>query len=149
MVNYYNILNINKTATKEEIKTAYKKLALQHHPDKNQTNKEEHAEKFKNISEAYEILSDEKKRYEYDNGQQIILQNHNPFDIFSNIFNTNDLFDIQCNFSSNIDMNNLSNMCSINTTTQIIGNKKITKTEKTEHTSNGVVTSIEEHIEIL
>lgn len=63
---YYLILEISKTATPEEIKKAYRRLALKWHPDKNPHNKEEAEKKFKQISQAYEILSDDKKRRQYD-----------------------------------------------------------------------------------
>ena len=62
---YYKILGVDKEATQEEIKKAYRQKALKHHPDKNSGNKE-HEEKFKEINEAYEILSDENKRRQYD-----------------------------------------------------------------------------------
>jgi DnaJ-class molecular chaperone len=62
---YYKILGVSKTATADEIKKAYRKLALKFHPDKNPDNKEAEA-KFKKISEAYAVLSDQKKRQEYD-----------------------------------------------------------------------------------
>ncbi len=62
---YYKILGINKNSSEEEIKKAYKKLALQYHPDKNPGNKEAE-EKFKEINEAYEVLSDPEKRKKYD-----------------------------------------------------------------------------------
>jgi len=58
---YYNILGVDKKATKDDIKKAFRKLALKHHPDKGGTD-----EKFKEITEAYAILSDDKKRREYD-----------------------------------------------------------------------------------
>lgn len=63
MTNYYDILGISKGATKEEIKKAYRKLAHRYHPDNKSTGNEK---KFKEISEAYQILHDEKKRAEYD-----------------------------------------------------------------------------------
>lgn len=62
---YYEVLEISKTATYEEIKKAYRKKAIQFHPDKNPGNKEAE-EKFKEAAEAYEILSDEQKRARYD-----------------------------------------------------------------------------------
>ncbi|MBC7903762.1 MAG: J domain-containing protein [Gemmatimonadaceae bacterium] len=62
---FYSILGIAKTATAEDIKKAYRKLALKFHPDKNQGNKEAE-EKFKGISEAYEVLSDPENRKKYD-----------------------------------------------------------------------------------
>ncbi len=63
---YYRILGVNKNATPEEIKKAYRKLAQKYHPDRNQGNKE-YEEKFKEINEAYEVLSDSDKRSKYDN----------------------------------------------------------------------------------
>ncbi|XP_066591006.1 dnaJ homolog subfamily B member 6-like isoform X2 [Prorops nasuta] len=66
MVDYYRVLEISRTATGVEIKKAYRKLALRWHPDKNPENLEEANKKFKEISEAYEVLSDDKKRRVYD-----------------------------------------------------------------------------------
>ncbi|KFM58071.1 DnaJ-like protein subfamily B member 4, partial [Stegodyphus mimosarum] len=61
---YYKILGISRNATEDEIKKAYRKLALKYHPDKNKTKEAE--EKFKEIAEAYEVLSDKKKKDVYD-----------------------------------------------------------------------------------
>ncbi|XP_070566636.1 dnaJ homolog subfamily B member 6-like isoform X5 [Ptychodera flava] len=66
MVDYYKVLGISRTATEEEIKKAYRKLALKWHPDKNQDKKDEAEKKFKEISEAYQVLSDKKKKEIYD-----------------------------------------------------------------------------------
>lgn len=63
---YYRILGVPKTASESDIKKAYRKLALRWHPDKNPNNKEEAEKKFKEISEAYEVLSDKEKREVYD-----------------------------------------------------------------------------------
>lgn len=62
---YYEVLGVTKTASGEEIKKAYRKLAMQYHPDRNPDNKEAEA-KFKDINEAYEVLKDEQKRAAYD-----------------------------------------------------------------------------------
>ena len=62
---YYEVLGVAKNASKDEIKNAYRKLALKYHPDRNPDNKEAE-EKFKEASEAYEVLSDEQKRSQYD-----------------------------------------------------------------------------------
>ena len=62
---YYEVLGVQKSATKDEIKKGYRKLAIQYHPDKNPGNKEAE-DKFKEATEAYEVLSDDEKRQIYD-----------------------------------------------------------------------------------
>ncbi|KAK3989532.1 DnaJ subfamily C member 7 [Cladorrhinum sp. PSN332] len=74
---YYKILGIEKTATETEIKKAYRKLAIVHHPDKNPGDKTAEA-RFKDISEAYETLSDPQKRERYDSGVDL----QDPSDMF-------------------------------------------------------------------
>lgn len=76
-MSYYDVLGVSKNASKDEIKKAYRKLAMKEHPDKGGD-----PEKFKKISEAYETLSDDDKRNQYDNPQP----EFNPFDMFGNIF---------------------------------------------------------------
>ena len=58
---YYDVLGVNKSASKDEIKKAYRKLALKYHPDKTKGDKSSE-EKFKEASEAYHVLSDEKEK---------------------------------------------------------------------------------------
>lgn len=96
--NYYDVLGVDKNATPEQIKSAYRKLAMKYHPDRNQGD-EKAAEKFKEINEAHEVLSDETKRKNYDtfgdpNGNPGGFGGFGGFeggfgdfgDIFSNIF---------------------------------------------------------------
>lgn len=86
MKNYYEILGVSKEATAEEIKKSYRKLSLKYHPDKNP----EGEDKFKEISEAYSILSDNEKRNKYDNGgtnfEDLFNGGGNPFDMFNDLF---------------------------------------------------------------
>ncbi len=82
MQNYYETLGIPKTATEAEIKKAYRKLAMQYHPDRNQGDKTAE-EKFKQINEAYAVLSDTAKRQQYDTyGDQRFHQQYSSEDIF-------------------------------------------------------------------
>jgi curved DNA-binding protein len=96
---YYKTLGISKTASQEEIKKAYRKLAMKHHPDRTQGDNSSDT-KFKEIAEAYSVLSDEKKKMIYDNGG-----NQNDFEhhFNQNHFEPDDLKDI---FSHFFDMNN-------------------------------------------
>jgi len=90
---YYEILGINRTATEVEIKKAYRKLAVQHHPDKNPD--DPHAEeKFKEAAEAYSVLSDSQKRAAYDRfGHAGVGSGAGGFDAgFSNIEDIFDMF---------------------------------------------------------
>lgn len=66
MVDYYDVLGVSRSASPDDIKKAYRKLALRWHPDKNPDNKEEAEKKFKEIAEAYEVLSDKSKRDAYN-----------------------------------------------------------------------------------
>ncbi|KAK5606132.1 hypothetical protein CRENBAI_026773 [Crenichthys baileyi] len=66
MVDYYSVLGVPRNASQDDIKKAYRKLALKWHPDKNPDNKEEAERKFKELAEAYEVLSDKSRRDAYD-----------------------------------------------------------------------------------
>ncbi len=79
---YYKTLGVDKKATADEIKKAYRKLAVKYHPDKNPGNKAAE-EKFKQISEAYAVLSDPEKRKQYDNvGFDTFHRSYSQEDIF-------------------------------------------------------------------
>lgn len=82
-MDHYEVLGVSRTASPEDIKAAYRKLALKHHPDKNPGNKKAE-ETFKNVSSAYDVLGDPERRSEYDNPQ--LETPANPFDIFSQMF---------------------------------------------------------------
>ena len=88
---YYQILGVDKKASAEDIKKAYRKLAIKWHPDKNPNNKAASEEKFKKISEAYAVLSDTEKRQQYDNfGSDQFSQRYSQEDIFRD-FDLNDI----------------------------------------------------------
>jgi len=96
---YYNILGVSKNATADEIKSSYRKLCMKWHPDRNPDNKEEATEKFKEIGEAYQVLSDEKQRKIYDQygieglkggaGGGQGFQHVDPNELFKNMFGKN------------------------------------------------------------
>ena len=87
---YYEILGVSKDATPEEIRKAYKKLAIKWHPDKHVDDKKEAEEKFKEIAGAYSVLSDPEKKREYDTGGMDFgfddFDNLDPFAMFEDFF---------------------------------------------------------------
>ncbi len=93
---YYEVLGVTKTVTQDEVKRAYRKLAVKYHPDKNPDDPHSE-EKFKELGEAYDVLMDEEKRAAYDRfGHAAFAQGgagfgrgggfHDPFDIFREVF---------------------------------------------------------------
>ncbi len=88
---YYELLGVQKNATEEDIKKAYRKLAMKYHPDRNPGNKQAE-ESFKEINEAYAVLSDAEKRKQYDTyGMSGFQQRYTQEDIYRG-FNMGDLF---------------------------------------------------------
>ena len=113
MKKYYEILGISKDASETEIKKAYRQLALKYHPDKSESGSDK---KFKEITEAYSVLSDKSKREEYDSdifNNNFSSNRHssyttNNFDadkIFNNVFGN----DIPFNFFNNVNINRTRN----------------------------------------
>jgi DnaJ-class molecular chaperone len=155
----YKILGVSENASDEEIKKAYKKLAVRWHPDKNQDNREEAEKKFKEISHAFSVLKDKQQKQEYDamrkggfsNGNGTRFSNFSDFDfgshdmgfdfydkMFKDFFKSSKFGDFSA-FDNDDDgfFGNFSSnfggvgSCSTKTVTTIINGKKVTKTEKT------------------
>src|SRR5215831_10101828 len=98
---YYEILGVERNAGEEEIKKAYRKLAVKYHPDKNLGDKAVE-EKFKELGEAYEVLNDAQKKAAYDQYGHAAFDRrtgfgraggfHDPFDIFREVFGGGSMF---------------------------------------------------------
>jgi DnaJ-class molecular chaperone len=124
MVDHYKILEVDKNADDDTIRKSYKRLALKWHPDRNKDNQEKSTEKFKKISESYDILSNKEKRHQYD-----IFGNNDSVGIPFSTQNANDIFaqffrDGGININQEMSFSGSSE--SIQTSTVIQGNKKIT-----------------------
>jgi molecular chaperone DnaJ len=85
MKNYYDILGLEKNATQEEIKKKYRELSKKYHPDVNP----EGGDKFKDVAEAYDTLSDVQKRKQYDNPMSGVFNGFDPFSMFGDLWNGN------------------------------------------------------------
>ncbi|MDT0328101.1 molecular chaperone DnaJ [Nocardiopsis lambiniae] len=88
---YYKVLGVSKTASKDEVKTSYRKLARANHPDAN-TGDPQAEERFKEISEAYNVLSDDKRRKEYDDARSLFGGSYRPGGTGPGGFDMSDLF---------------------------------------------------------
>ncbi|MGC8609793.1 MAG: molecular chaperone DnaJ [Thermoplasmata archaeon] len=98
---YYKILGVDRNATKEEIKRAYRELVKKYHPDLHPENKKEYEEKFKEISEAYEVLMDDEKRRIYDQyGAEGVKFGSQGFD-WNNFTHFEDIQDLFKDFMNN------------------------------------------------
>lgn len=122
---YYKTLGLERSATDEEIKKAYKKMAVKHHPDKGGNE-----EDFKLVAEAYDVLSDKEKRKLYDMGlyDKTHGRTHqfvDPHEMFRQFFDGDNSFFFPMS----------SMMSSVSTSTQVIGDVRITKETKM---SNGM-----------
>src|SRR5581483_5920324 len=97
---YYEVLGVNRQAETEEIKKSYRKLALKYHPDRNPNDKAAE-EKFKELSEAYEVLNDPQTRAAYDQYGHAAFDArsrgrsgfHDPADIFRDVFGAGSIFE--------------------------------------------------------
>lgn len=115
-IDYYKVLGIEKGASEDDIKKAYRKMALKYHPDKNKSPNAE--EKFKQVAEAYEVLSDPKKKEIYDMygeeglkggvggpsgrpGTTTFTFSNDPRETFRTFFGTDDPFNIFMSFGGN------------------------------------------------
>ena len=162
---YYEVLGVPRDASEKDIRKAYKKLAIRWHPDKNPDNRKQAEEKFKEISEAYSVLSDPKKKNEYDNGGFSFEGfdfggGMDPFEMFNSFFkgkgfgfedDDDDFFgggfgkgfgfgDFGKGFGD--DFGGFSGESkSVKTSTSIINGKKVTKTETTTIDKNGKKTT--------
>jgi len=159
---YYEVLGITKDATEKDIKKAYRKLAFKWHPDKNPDNKKEAEEKFKEINEAYSVLSDPDKKRQYDMGGFDFASfgfgdDFDPFKVFQSFFDKHgkkgkdpfsfgfddddDFFKEDFgsfgNFGNFGDFGGMGQGKSVKSYTTIINGKKVTKTETTTVDSNG------------
>ena len=158
---YYEVLGISKDATEKDIKRAYRKLAFKWHPDKNPNNKKEAEEKFKEINEAYSVLSDPDKKRQYDMGGFDFAafgfdENFDPFKVFQSFFDKHggkgkdpfsfgfddddffkDDFGGFGNFGNFGDFGGMGQGKSVKSYTTIINGKKVTKTETTTVDSKG------------
>ena len=105
---YYEVLGLSKDASEQDIKKAFRRLAMQYHPDRNKAPDAE--EKFKEINEAYAVLSDKDKRATYDQfgfeglNQQGFTGGGNPFDIFNEFFGRNGQGGVKFSFGGDDDV---------------------------------------------
>ena len=105
MQDHYEVLGISKTASPDEIKSAYRKLSKQYHPDVNKDADAE--EKFKQINEAYSVLSDSSKKAQYDQPQHP-FSGHNPFDNWNQVnFVRRQNFNTPLNLRVNLNLEDL------------------------------------------
>ena len=149
MRDYYEILDVDKNSSKNDIKKAYRKIAMKYHPDKNPDNKEAE-EKFKESAEAYSVLSDDRKRSQYDQfghaglnqqgfggGGSSNMDVNDIFSAFSDIFGGGgDIFGGNRRGGRNIDGNDLKISISLTLEEIFTGTNKKVKIKRWEKSGN-------------
>lgn len=134
---YYEILGVDKNATEEEIKKKYRKLAMQYHPDRwsnaSDEEKKNAEEKFKEIAEANEVLSDPQKRQQYDNGGVFFGDGFNidPMDIFRRMGGFDDFNPFESFFGGGMNTNRVKRGQNVNVNVTITLDEAFKGVEKT------------------
>ncbi len=136
MKNYYEELEVSRNASSDVINKAYKVLAKKYHPDSTSENKQQAEERFKRISEAYETLSNEQKKLEYDKNLELTQPEVNPDDYLKLLENHKKLINEVSSLKNQINTLNSIKTNNINTSAYYTNNIPYSNVQHVYHTVN-------------